>query len=549
MNSLLARVDQAIALSSADAAKTNRWLNDDIRPLPPNRRTWDTLSYVNFWALNNITIYSLTSGSALIALGLSVWQAMIAIVVARFIISAVAVGNGWVGAEWHIGFAVYSRSVWGMYGAFVQLGQRIVLSAVWMSVQSWTGGLCISVVLSAMFPPFQRMKNTMPASAHMDTKQFVGFVLFNVVMACFLRTPVEKSRVALIAFNAFSFVAMIAIMSWAVNAAHGAGPLMSASSTLHSSSEYAWSIVQGVTTVIGSIAVGLTNQADYSRFARRPGDQLWGQVTSIPIFGTLGPLLGCIMASATQRVFGEVIWLPPLVAERILKDHYTSKARAGCFFLGIALTISQIAINSVDNAWSGGMDFAGLFPRYLSIRRGAYLTLVISILLQPWQLLSTASVFLTVLSAYSVFLGPMCGIMICHYWLVMQRRLKLSDLYHPKETSIYWYLGGFNLRAFGSWAIGFVPLLPGFIHKINPHVPMPEGMTDLFYLAYPFGFAVSAMAYYLINSLFPPAGLGVADSLDVFGTFTASEATRLGLPYHGIPTVLETPIGSKSTES
>lgn len=48
-----------------------------------------------------------------------------------------------------------------------------------------------------------------------------------------------------------------------------------------SSWDLGWAIVSGVTTVIGGIAVGLTNAPDYSRFAKRPGDQVFGQWFSI----------------------------------------------------------------------------------------------------------------------------------------------------------------------------------------------------------------------------------------------------------------------------
>ena len=67
-------------------------------------------------------------------------------------------------------------------------------------------------------------------------------------------------------------------------------------------------IVSGVTTVIGGIAVGLTNQMDYSRFARRPGDQVMGQWISIMGFGVIMPLFGCLAASATVTIYGEAIW-------------------------------------------------------------------------------------------------------------------------------------------------------------------------------------------------------------------------------------------------
>lgn len=89
-----------------------------------------------------------------------------------------------------------------------------------------------------------------------------------------------------------------------------------------------------------------------------------------------------------------------------LADDYTPGARAAVFFAGVGLVVCQLAINTMDNAFSAGMDMAGLIPKYLNIRRGAYIALIISIAMCPWELLASASTFISVMSAYSVFLGP-----------------------------------------------------------------------------------------------------------------------------------------------
>lgn len=75
----------------------------------------------------------------------------------------------------HIGFPVVSRYIWGMYGHYLALFQRILLSLVWFSVQSWTGGLCVQNILASMFPSYQHMGNHFPASANMNTKQVSHF--------------------------------------------------------------------------------------------------------------------------------------------------------------------------------------------------------------------------------------------------------------------------------------------------------------------------------------------------------------------------------------
>ncbi|RKK94995.1 hypothetical protein BFJ68_g14979 [Fusarium oxysporum] len=517
-------------LPSADRAVSNAWINDDIRPLEPERRTWNTMTFISFWLVNQVAISNWQLGASLVATGLSVWQVIVATLIGKVIISLVAIFNGYTGAEWHIGFPVVSRYIWGPYGSFIAIVQRIILSLVWFSVQSWTGGLCISVILSAMFPGFQRLGNVFPASSHLDTKQFVGWILFNVAMIPVLWIHPHKIKRVLLIFNIIASVTLISIMVWSLVEAKGGGPLLSESATPMSSHDLGWAITSGVTTVIGGIAVGLTNANDYTRFAQKPGDQVFGQWFSIIFFGTLFPLFGCLAASATQGIWGEAIWNPPLICQQWLDRDYSSGSRAAALFAGLGLVMCQIAINVVDNAYSAGMDLAGLVSSYINIRRGAFIALVLSVAMCPWELLSSASVFISVLSAYSVFLGPIIGIQVCDYWLIRSRRIKLSHLYNPGPTSIYYFSYGFNPRSFIAWFLGFVTQLPGFAAGVTPNkVKVGEAWHELFYLAFPLGFAISFAAHYAINRVFPPPGLGLVDDMDYFGSFTEAEAIKLGM--------------------
>lgn len=505
------------------------WINDDIRPLPPSRRLWDTMAYISFWAINQIALSNWQIGASLIAVGLSVWQTMIAVIVGKIIISAVAICNGAIGARWHIGFPVLSRSIWGVYGAYIIIIQRIVLSLTWFAVQSWTGGLCVTAVLSAIFPSFHHMHNTLPESANTTTKNFVGWVVYNIITIPMLYIPPEKTRRLLYVMNLISVVTLISIMIYVMSAAGGAGPMLSAPATAKSGSELGWAIVQGVTTVIGGIAVGLTNQADYSRFARRPGDQIFGQWFSILTLGTILPLFGCLTSSASMKVYGEAYWNPPDLVLRWMDDDYNSKSRAGAFFAGVGLVVCQLAINTIDNAFSAGMDMAGFVPKYFNIRRGAYFALVLSIAMCPWELLASAGTFISVMGAYSVFLGPMCGIQICDYFLIRGQRVKLTDLYTPSSSGIYYYFRGVNPRAFIAWVCGWAPQLPGFIANVNASVTVPKASMEMFYLAFPLGMAISFTLYYVLSKVFPPQGLGEYDDVDYYATFSPDEAAKLGV--------------------
>ena len=68
------------------------------------------------------------TGSSLIALGLTWWQAIISIVVGNILAAMLVVVNSVPGAYYHIGFPVVNRYVWGMYGSQFVLWNRILLS-------------------------------------------------------------------------------------------------------------------------------------------------------------------------------------------------------------------------------------------------------------------------------------------------------------------------------------------------------------------------------------------------------------------------------------
>lgn len=73
--------------------------------------------------------------------------------------------------------------------------------------------------------------------------------------------------------------------------------------------------------------------------------------------------------------------------------------------------------------------------------------------------MNTATTFLTVLSSYAVFVGPMVGLMVSSYLIVNQRKIKVPDLFVGDKTSIYWYTRGINWRAIIAVGCSAFPLL------------------------------------------------------------------------------------------
>ena len=91
------------------------------------------------------------------------------------------------------------------------------------------------------------------------------------------------------------------------------------------------------------------------------------------------------------------------------------------------------------------------------------------------------------LGGYAAFLGPVAGIMMCDYFVIRRRELRVEDLY--LRGALYEYSRGFNWRAIVALALGAGTALAGL------EIPSVRTLYDYSWFV---GFAVSFVAYYLM---------------------------------------------------
>ncbi|KND86238.1 putative permease C29B12.14c [Tolypocladium ophioglossoides CBS 100239] len=217
----------------------------------------------------------------------------------------------------------------------------------------------------------------------------------------------------------------------------GFGTVLNSEVSSLSSFRLAWMCVYSISVTVSSITSG-TSQT----FAFIPG---W-----------LSNVLGTLTIVATQNRYGAQLWSVASLLVAMQDANGDSRTRTGVFFVGLAFGISQISLNVVSNSFSGGTDMSSLLPKYINIRRGQLVTAFLGLVMNPWYLLTGAVIFISAMSAYTIFLQPFLGILVAHYFVVQKRRIKVSDLYTIDPGSIYWYSRGVNWRSIVSWIIGSV---------------------------------------------------------------------------------------------
>jgi NCS1 family nucleobase:cation symporter-1 len=190
----------------------------------------------------------------------------------------------------------------------------------------------------------------------------------------------------------------------------------------------------------------------------------------------------------------------------LLEDNYNAATRAGCFFCGLGFFVSQVQVNLAQNSISCGMDLASFYPKYIDVARGSVGMCIIAYVINPWRFVNTPGTFITVLGSFGMFVSPLAGINAVDFWLVRKRNWKVPDLYIGNKSSIYWYMGGVNLRAMAAWTLAVWPSFPGFISKTGGNIVVSTGWIRVFNVSWIVGFLGGGLVYYILCLVFPLPG-------------------------------------------
>jgi nucleobase:cation symporter-1, NCS1 family len=224
---------------------------------------------------------------------------------------------------------------------------------------------------------------------------------------------------------------------------------------------------------IANFATLIVNDPDFSRFARRPKDALWSQLFTIPCGFALTSFIGIIVSSSSTVIYGDPIWSPLDLLRLFLEEENVGGAtRFGVFVIAAAFVLAQLGTNIAANSISAGTDLTALLPRWINIRRGSYICAIVGIVMCPWHLLSSSNNFTTYLSAYSVFLSSIAGVMISDYYFVRRGYLQTRDLYSAQKTGPYYYTLGLHWRGYTAYIAGIVINVVGFAGAVGTKVPI-----------------------------------------------------------------------------
>ncbi|HET9747419.1 MAG TPA: NCS1 family nucleobase:cation symporter-1 [Chitinophagaceae bacterium] len=463
-------------------------INEDLAPIPHERRKWGTWNYAALWISMSLCIPTYMLASSLIGGGMNWWQAILTIFLGNTIVLIPMILNGHAGAKYGIPFPVFARASFGTKGANIPAILRAIVACGWFGIQTWIGGASIYYIVRAWNPGMPEIDHSSLFPQAIPMICFLLFWLFNMFI---VYLGVESIRKLLVFKAIFLPVAALALLFWAINAANGLGPILEQPAKLQGAAFWNY-FFPALTGMVGFWATLSLNIPDFTRYAKSQKAQIRGQEIGLPPSMTLFAFIGVVVTSATAMIYGSTIWDPVQLAGRFENKLMVT-------FAMLAVAISTLATNIAANIVSPANDFSNLAPKRITFRTGGYITGVIGVLIFPWKLIADPTGYIfTWLIAYSSLLGPVGGIMIADYYFIRRQKLVVDDLY--KHEGDYGFGNGFNRNAIIALLCGILPNVPGFLVavKVLSKDAFPAWVNDLYNYAWFVGFFVSGILYILL---------------------------------------------------
>jgi len=451
-----------------ETIRSSSLYNEDLAPVPPERRSWGTYNYAALWIAMSVNIPTYMLASGMIAGGMNWKQAIFTIFLGNMLVLIPMLLNAHAGARYGIPFPVFARASFGVLGANVPAILRALVACGWFGIQTWIGGEAINAMIITLAPAWKNFAGGVPLC-------FGAFWLLNVLV---IVRGIKTIRFLQGISAPFLLLIGLALLLWARQKAGGFGPMLATPSKFRNFGEFFRFFVPALTGVVGFWATVALNIPDFTRYARSQRAQMAGQALGLPTTMTFYSFVGIAVTSATVIIFGEAIWDPVAVLSRLGNPLAVVVAM-------VALLMATLNVNVAANIVSPANDFSNLSPRWISFRTGGLITCVMGILMQPWKLLANyGSYIFGWLVGYSGFLGPIAGVLICDYFLLRKKIILVEDLYIRR--GFYEFSGGFNWSAVSALAAGAGVAFVGLAYP---------PLRVLYNYAWFVGFAVSFAAY------------------------------------------------------
>lgn len=429
-----------------------RLINEDLAPVPPDKRSWSSYSVFAMWMSDVHSVGGYTFAASLFLLGLSGWQVLLALVIG---IGIVNVLMNWIGkpSQQHgIPFPVMARVSCGVMGANLAAVIRGVVGIVWYGVQTYFASKAVATLVLVFFPAAASLQAT--SVLRLDLLGWSCFLFMWFFQLMIFQRGMETIRKFIDFCGPAVYLVMFLLMGWILWKAGWDAIDLSLSDKVLTPTQSIVAMGSAVLLVVSYFAALLLNFGDFSRFAKSEKAMRRGNFLGLPLNFILFAIIVVIVTAGSAKVFGHMIMDPVEIVARI--DNKWAVVLGSVTFV-----IATMGINIVANFVSPAYDIANLFPKHIDFKKGGLIASILAVVVCPWIFVDSPQAITVFVSVFGAVLAPLFGVMVADYYLVKRQQIKTADLYTMAPTGRYHYDGGWNklgllsLAVSGTIAVGW----------------------------------------------------------------------------------------------
>ena len=471
--------------------------NWDLATINPNYKTWDWKDLFCFWGVNVQSIIGFSLIASLYTIySLSTFVVFFGTILGSILVYFFSNLIGKPSQKYGLPFSVLLRSSLGFKGAQLFGLIRSIVGIFMFGVQTYflskIIGYLIRIIIFSVDNTLLDQEIFLIFLLGLNIIDWVSFIIviiFQTLMfsvgAQFNKKLVNYSAIIVYAgILLFFFTVLLSDVKMTANAFIS---ILDFKNFLNSDN------VAPILTVAGTIfayfSIIIISFGDFSRHVKSEDDLKKGNLSlilNLIIFSFFAVFIVVGSDTFLNQKFEDLDRIFTNPTDIIGKFDNIQITIIALFFIVVASASTNLVANFIPSQYS----LINFFPSKLTLKSASYVISIIGLLIGVFWLTVLSQIgILSFIDTFGSFFGPIFGLIIADFYFVKQSNLSNKDIYSLEADSIYYYSGGWHIKAVYSLILGFI---------FSASTIWNPNLMFLQSYAWIFGAFISSLTYYLL---------------------------------------------------
>jgi NCS1 family nucleobase:cation symporter-1 len=471
--------------------------NWDLATINPNYKTWDWKDLFCFWGVNVQSIIGFSLIASLYTIySLSTFVVFFGTILGSILVYFFSNLIGKPSQKYGLPFSVLLRSSLGFKGAQLFGLIRSIVGIFMFGVQTYflskIIGYLIRIIIFSLDNTLLDQEIFLTFLLGLNIIDWVSFIIVIIFQTLMFSVGVQFNK-KLVNYSAiivyagillFFFIVLLSDVKITTKAFVG---ILDFNNFLNSNNIAPIIAVAG--TIFAYFSIIIISFGDFSRHVKSEDDLKKGNLSlilNLIIFSFFAVFIVVGSDTFLNQKFEDLDRIFTNPTDIIGKFDNIQITIIALFFIVVASASTNLVANFIPSQYS----LINFFPSKLTLKSASYVISIIGLLIGVFWLTVLSQIgILSFIDTFGSFFGPIFGLIIADFYFVKQSNLSNKDIYSLEADSIYYYSGGWHIKAVYSLILGFIFSASAIW---NPNLMFLQSY------AWIFGAFISSLTYYLL---------------------------------------------------